>query len=83
MFYIPRWCGPCKILAPRLERLVGTEPGVHLAKIDVDENEDLAAEYQVSSIPAVYAFKDGKVLDSFVGVKDEDELKAFVKKMTG
>lgn len=71
------------MLGPRLERLASTEPGVHLAKIDVDENQELATEYQVTSIPKVYAYKDGKILDSFIGMKKEAELNDFVKKLTG
>ena len=80
---INRWCGPCKILVPRLETAVGSTNGkVHLAKVDVDEQEAIAAEYNVTALPTVVAVKNGKVVDQFVGVKDDDIIQAFVQKLT-
>ncbi|XP_069087284.1 thioredoxin, mitochondrial isoform X2 [Pleurodeles waltl] len=76
------WCGPCKMLAPRLEKLVGQQNGkVVMAKVDIDDHTDLALQYQVSAVPTVMAVKDGKVVDKFVGLKEEDQLEAFVKKL--
>lgn len=76
------WCGPCKMLGPRLERLVGQQNGkVLMAKVDIDDHTDLALEYEVSAVPTVIAVKDGKVVDKFVGLKEEDQLEAFVKKL--
>ncbi|XP_078496616.1 thioredoxin, mitochondrial isoform X2 [Lissotriton helveticus] len=76
------WCGPCKMLAPRLEKLIGQQKGkVLMAKVDIDDHTDLALEYQVSAVPTVMAVKDGKVVDKFVGLKEEDQLEAFVKKL--
>src|SRR5688500_11175937 len=62
------WCGPCKTLGPILEKVIGDTGGkVELAKVDVDANPQVSAAFQVQSIPAVYAMKDGKVVDGFVG----------------
>jgi len=76
------WCGPCKVLEPRLETIVGGKTDkLDLAKVDVDENETIASQYQVSSIPMVLAISGGKVVDQFIGLKDEDQLRAFVAKV--
>lgn len=73
------WCGPCKQLTPRLETIIGGQSTkVDLAKVDVDELEQLAAEYQVQTIPAIFAIKNGKIIDQFVGRRDDDELKSFI-----
>lgn len=78
------WCGPCKILGPRLEKMVAKQKGkVLMAKVDIDDHTDLAIEYEVSAVPTVIAVKNGDVVDKFVGVKDEDQLEAFLKKLIG
>src|SRR6516165_1387884 len=61
------WCGPCRVLGPILEKVVGEARGVELVKVDVDANPRTAATFRVQSIPAVYAIRDRKVVDSFVG----------------
>ena len=70
------------MLTPRLETAIGSQSGsgVDLAKVDVDELEKIAGDYSVSSIPAVYAIKNGKILDQFIGLKDDDQLKTFIDK---
>lgn len=81
-FWAP-WCGPCKQLGPILEKLVREAGGaVKMVKINVDENQQLAAQMRVQSIPAVYAFKDGQPIDGFMGAQPESQLKAFVDKLT-
>lgn len=76
------WCGPCKMLTPRLEAAVAsTEGKVHLAMVDIDDMSDLALDHGVQAVPTVVAVKDGKIVDKFVGVIDEDQLDAFVKKL--
>ncbi|KFO36726.1 Thioredoxin, mitochondrial [Fukomys damarensis] len=79
-----QWCGPCKILGPRLEKMVAKQRGkVVMAKVDIDDHTDLAIEYEVSAVPTVLAIKNGDVVDKFVGIKDEDQLEAFLKKLIG
>jgi putative thioredoxin len=75
------WCGPCKTLGPILEKVVGEAPGVELVKIDVDSNPRSAATFQVRSIPAVYAIKDRKVVDSFVGALPEPAVREWVARL--
>jgi len=78
------WCGPCKLLAPRLESIIGAKGDkVALAKVDIDNVSELAMEYGVSAIPAVLAIKDGKITDKFVGLQDEVRIEAFVNKLIG
>jgi len=76
------WCGPCKLLGPRLETLVSGQNGkVVLAKIDIDEMTELAVSHGVEAVPTVIAMKDGKVVDKFVGLKDDADLESFVQKL--
>ncbi len=82
-FWAP-WCGPCKQLGPMLEKLVREAAGmVRLVKINVDENQELAAQMRIQSIPAVYAFKNGQPVDGFMGALPENQLKAFIQRLTG
>ncbi len=76
------WCGPCKMLGPILERVVGaTDGAVTLAKVDVDENPAISGSFQVQSIPAVFALKDGKVVDRFIGAQPEAVVQEFVDRL--
>src|SRR5918995_3244546 len=82
-FWAP-WCGPCKQLGPALEKVVREARGqVRLVKINVDENQALAAQMRIQSIPAVFAFVNGQPVDGFMGALPESELKAFVTRLTG
>jgi len=82
-FWAP-WCGPCKQLMPILERLVRAAKGrVRLVKINVDENQQLAQQMQVRSVPTVFAIKDGRPVDMLVGAQGERELKAFIDRIGG
>ncbi len=72
------WCGPCRVLGPILEKVVEETEGVELVKVDVDSNPHSAAAFQVQSIPAVFAIKDRKVLDSFAGSRPEPAVRAWI-----
>lgn len=77
-FWAP-WCGPCKTLGPALEAEVKAAGGkIKMAKIDIDQNQMLASQMRVQSIPAVFAFVDGKPVDGFMGAKAPSEIKAFI-----
>jgi putative thioredoxin len=77
-FWAP-WCGPCKTLGPLIEKLVKAAKGaVKLVKLDVDKNQALAAQFRIQSIPAVFAFRDGRPVDGFVGALPESQLKQFI-----
>lgn len=74
------WCGPCKTLGPVLERVIADTDGkVELAKIDVDANPNSAAAFGVQSIPAVFAMKDAKIVDQFIGAQPEAAVRQFVE----
>lgn len=76
------WCGPCKSLGPILEKVIGETQGlVELAKVNVDENPEVSAAFQVQSIPAVYAMKDGQVIDGFMGALGEPQVVEFVQRL--
>ena len=78
-FWAP-WCGPCQSLGPTLERVVDSYPGkVRLAKLNTDENPNLAYRYGIQGIPAVKAFIDGQVVDEFVGLLSERQVREFVQ----
>jgi len=80
-FWAP-WCNPCKTLGPALEAAV-TEAGgkVRMVKVNVDENQNIAGQLQVQSIPTVYAFWDGKPVDAFQGAQPNSEVQAFVARV--
>jgi putative thioredoxin len=76
------WCGPCRTLGPIIERVVESKAGaVELAKVNIDENPQVAAAFQVQSIPAVYALRDGKVVDGFVGALPEAQVAEFLDRL--
>ncbi|MGB2408425.1 MAG: tetratricopeptide repeat protein [Paracoccaceae bacterium] len=80
-FWAP-WCGPCKTLGPQLENAVIAAKGaVKMAKVNVDENQGIAGQLRVQSIPTVYAFWQGQPIDGFQGAVPESEVKAFVDRV--
>ena len=82
-FWAP-WCGPFKQLSPTLDKLAREYGGkIQLVKINVDENQELATQMRVQSIPMVVAFKDGQPVDGFAGALPESQLRQFFEKLTG
>ncbi|CAH1180460.1 unnamed protein product [Phaedon cochleariae] len=77
--FFANWCGPCKALEPRLQNIIAQRKGqISLAKVDIDDLGELAAKYQVSTIPALVVFENGKVKERLVGLQDEDKLNLWI-----
>jgi|TARA_B100000959_G_scaffold254072_1_gene285477 thioredoxin 1 len=69
------WCGPCKMLGPVIDELAGEYEGkAKIGKIDIDNNRDAAVQYGIQSIPSIIIFKNGEVVNKFVGISPKDEL---------
>ena len=80
-FWAP-WCGPCKQLTPILEKVVREAKGaVKLVKINIDENQAIAQQLRIQSIPAVYAFRNGQPVDGFMGALPESQVRDFIKRL--
>ena len=78
------WCGPCKQLTPVLEKVVTQAGGkVKLVKVNVDENQQIAQQMRVQSIPAVFAFKNGQPVDGFMGALPESQVREFIDRVAG
>lgn len=80
-FFAP-WCGPCQMTAPIIEEMISDnkDQKVKIGKLNIDENQDIAAKYNVMSIPTFLLFKNGKVIDRKVGYGDKGELEQLIKK---
>jgi putative thioredoxin len=78
------WCGPCKQLTPILEKVVKSYGGkVRLVKLNVDEHPAVAGQLRIQSLPTVYAFRDGRPLDGFMGAQPESAVRAFIDRLLG
>jgi putative thioredoxin len=81
-FWAP-WCGPCKTLGPMLEKVVRETKGrVKMVKVDIDQNPEIATQMRVQSIPAVFAFVDGRPVDGFMGAVPESQIRQFVDRLS-
>lgn len=72
------WCGPCKMLGPVLEQIQQEQPEITIVKVNVDEEEALAMQFQVMSIPLVIVFKDGKQVDQMLGYHSKDQVEEMI-----
>ena len=68
------WCGPCRMLSPILEKVAQERPDVKVCKVNIDEQPDLASQYQVFSIPTLMVMKNGKVVNQSVGVRPKGQI---------
>lgn len=72
------WCGPCKMIAPYLEQIAQERPDITVAKVNVDQNMELAVQYNVSSIPLLLVMKDGKIMSKSLGAMPKEEILALL-----
>ena len=80
-FWAP-WCGPCKQLTPVLEKLINKKNGkVILVKVNIDENQEIAGQLNIQSIPTVYGFVDGRPVDAFQGSQPESKIEVMIDKL--
>lgn len=73
------WCGPCRMLSPVVDEVAAELPGVKVGKVNIDEQPDLAAQFDVMSIPTLVVFKDGKAVNQSVGVIPKEAILKMVK----
>lgn len=77
-FWAP-WCGPCRMLSPTIDEIANELPHIKVGKVNVDDNHELAMRFSVMSIPTVIIFKDGKIMETSVGVVAKNVLKAKIE----
>ena len=76
-FWAP-WCGPCRMVAPVLEEIAGERPDIKVGKINVDEEQELAAQFRIMSIPTLMVVKNGKVVQQAMGARPKDAILAML-----
>lgn len=77
--FFATWCGPCRMLEPVLENLINDNPDIKLVKVDVDQNRNLAMDYNVFSVPTLVLFKDGKLVDTKTGYLPKEILESWIR----
>ena len=84
MDFYATWCGPCKILSPRLDKLAGSfTNGIRFVKVNIDESQDLARQFDIREIPTLFFFKNGQVVRRITGLVSSEELKADLESLAG
>jgi thioredoxin 1 len=78
--FYAEWCGPCKVTDPIIEELSKEVKDVHFVKVDVDNDSELAGQYNVSSIPSFFIFKDGQVVNQAIGAMGKEGFEAMISK---
>ena len=74
------WCGPCKSLVPILDEVVEEDPSKKIVKVDIDEQEELATQYKIMSVPTLLVFKNGEIVDKSIGLIQKQEVKMLFAK---
>ncbi|MBQ7035543.1 MAG: thioredoxin [Clostridia bacterium] len=77
--FFATWCGPCKMVGPILEQIAEEHPEIKVCKINVDEEQELAASFQVMSIPSLFVIKEGKITNQAVGARSKKQLLAMIE----
>ncbi|KAI8922267.1 thioredoxin-like protein [Powellomyces hirtus] len=76
------WCGPCRMIAPALKKVIAENGKTFLVKVDVDSAEETAAKYEIASLPTVAVFRKMKIVDKFLGTRSEEQIRTFVDHAT-
>ena len=74
------WCGPCRMVLPLVEEIALENPDIKVGKVNVDEEQELAAQFQVMSIPSLFVLKQGEIVNQSVGVRSKEQILAMLKK---
>lgn len=80
--FFAEWCGPCQLMAPMIEEMIkeNKDNNIKIGKLNIDENQDVAAQYGVMSIPTFIVFKNGKVVDKKIGYGGKEEIEQLIVK---
>ena len=73
------WCGPCRMVVPIVEEIARENPDIKVGKINVDENPELASQFQVMSIPSLFVMRNGKIVNQSMGARPKNQILAMVK----